>query len=71
MPVILPKEKQDEWLMEIRTEQDKERLLQLARPLDEGSLKAVAVQQLLGKSGVGNSVKAAEPYRYPGLLLEL
>jgi putative SOS response-associated peptidase YedK len=71
MPVILPKEKQDEWLIDIKTDTDKEHILQLAKPFDEQLMKAYTVPQLIGKEGVGNSPQAKTEHKYEEFVLEL
>jgi len=68
MPVILTKENQDAWLMEIKTEADKKLLMRLGEPLDEKLLQAHTVRQLIGKAGVGNSPEAREKYDYADLV---
>ena len=71
MPVILPKAKQDEWLIPCKNEADKKRLMDLIKPFDETLLKAYTVPRLLGKEGVGNSSKALEHFEYSELELKL
>jgi putative SOS response-associated peptidase YedK len=68
MPVILTKENQDAWLMDIKTEADKKLLMRLGEPLDEKLLQAHTVRQLIGKAGVGNSPEAREKYDYADLV---
>lgn len=71
MPVILPTEKQDEWLMPCKTEADKKHIDSLIKPFDDGLLKAYTVPRLLGKEGVGNSPKALEHFNYSELELKV
>ncbi len=71
MPFVLPKEIQDEWLMEVNTENDKKHLLSLAQPLEDGYLSAYPVAQLIGKEGVGNSEDALKKKEYADLELHL
>jgi putative SOS response-associated peptidase YedK len=68
MPVILPKEKQDEWLIDLKTEEDKKHIISLARPLDPDYMKAYTVPQLIGKNGVGNTEQARTEYKYEDLV---
>jgi len=64
MPVFLSKEKQDEWLMEVKTDEDKTRLSGLCVACDESLLELHTVQPLIGKSGVGNRPEATQVHRY-------
>lgn len=65
MPVILAPEKQDEWLMEIRTEEDKKKLLELAVPFSEDQLEAYTVARLSGKEAIGNVPEVEQVMKYP------
>jgi putative SOS response-associated peptidase YedK len=67
MPVILPKELQDAWLMECRTEADKEHLKSLIRPLEDGLLRAYTVGRLRGRNAVGNIAEIEKEVIYPEL----
>jgi putative SOS response-associated peptidase YedK len=69
MPVILLKEQQDEWLMDCRSEVDKQRLISLIKPLENGLLKAYTVGRLRGKSAVGNVPEIEKEVIYPELSL--
>jgi putative SOS response-associated peptidase YedK len=71
MPVILSKEKQEEWLIPCNTEADKKHLMELIKPFDEDLLTAYTVPRLLGKEGVGNSSKAIEKFEYSELELKV
>lgn len=64
MPVILEKEKQDEWLITCKTEADKEHLLGLIKPFDENKLTAYTVGRLRGKQAVGNVPAVENAYIY-------
>ena len=70
MPVILPKERQDEWLMECKTEADKAHLQSLMQPLEDGLLKAYPVGRLRGKTAMGNVPEAEREAKYEGLVLD-
>lgn len=71
MPVILTKSNQDEWLVDVKTDLDKQHILDLGKPLDPTLLKAHSVPQLIGKAGVGNTIEATQEHKYEDLLLEL
>jgi putative SOS response-associated peptidase YedK len=70
MPVILPKEKQDEWLIDIKTDADKDHIMQLAQPFNEQLIQAYTVPQLIGKEGAGNSPQAKTEFKYDDLVLD-
>jgi putative SOS response-associated peptidase YedK len=69
MPVILPKEKQDDWLRPCRSEEDKVKLNQLLIPFDDRQLQFHTVHRLKGKDSVGNTPEADKEYIYPELNL--
>jgi putative SOS response-associated peptidase YedK len=65
MPLLLPKEAQDSWLLD-------NRLLKTSALIKEAQklkLKAHTVQKLSGKRAVGNASKALEKHTYPELNL--
>lgn len=70
MPVILPKEKQDEWLIEYKGDQDKAHLQSLIRPFDESLLKVHTVGPLLGKNAMPNTEEAEREVLYADLQFE-
>lgn len=67
MPVILPKGRQDEWLIDIKTEEDKKHIMSLCVPYDQELMQAYTVQQLAGKTGLGNVPAAREHHSYAEL----
>lgn len=67
MPVILPQEKQDEWLMDCKTENDQKHLQSLMQPLDETLLKAYTVGRINGKNAMANTEEAENEVSYAGL----
>lgn len=69
MPVILPKEKQDDWLMDCKTEADKKQLQDLLKPLNDNLLEAHTVAKLLGKEAIGNVKEVELEVKYPDLAL--
>ncbi len=68
MPVILPKEKQDEWLIDCKTDLDRKHLESMIKPLDESLLEAHTVARLLGKEAIGNVKEAENKVEYPELI---
>jgi putative SOS response-associated peptidase YedK len=68
MPVILPREKQNEWLTEIKSEDDKKHILSLCRPYDDNLMEAHTVGQLIGKTGIGNLPEARQYHKYEELV---
>lgn len=67
MPVILPKEKQNDWLIPYKDESTVEKLQQLLIPFDDGELEAYTVHKLKGKESVGNVPEAEEMFKYDEL----
>jgi putative SOS response-associated peptidase YedK len=66
MPVILPRGRQNDWLIPCKNDEDKKRLRALIKPY-EGELKAYPVAQLIGKNAVGNVPKARNEVLYEEL----
>lgn len=66
MPVILPKDRQEEWLQPINSELDKTAILNLCIPSDQEML-AYPVGTLRGKMASPNSIEALKEIAYPGL----
>ncbi|MCC6370217.1 MAG: SOS response-associated peptidase [Bacteroidia bacterium] len=64
MPVILTKETQDEWLIDCKTEQDKEHLQSLIKPLDENLLTTYTVGRISGKNSMANTKEAENEVIY-------
>ncbi|HLG02488.1 MAG TPA: SOS response-associated peptidase [Bacteroidia bacterium] len=67
MPLILPKEMQNEWLIPFEGDQTKIRLMQLAEPFDASLMKAHPVKRLKGKEAIGNIPEAEEKFAYPDI----
>jgi len=63
MPVILPKEKQDEWL----SNSGEEYLKTLLQPFDENLLRYQTVGRLKGKDQLGNVQEVENDVIYPEL----
>ncbi|HQQ95494.1 MAG TPA: SOS response-associated peptidase [Bacteroidia bacterium] len=70
MPVILPKEKQDEWLEVCKTKEDQENLLKLCKPYPENLLRFHTVRPLRGKQYPGDTAEAEAYFEYPELHME-
>lgn len=70
MPVILPKDKQDLWLMEIKSAEDQQKLLELCVPFPDEDLSYHTVRPLRGKNYPGDTIRATEAVQYPELELE-
>jgi putative SOS response-associated peptidase YedK len=67
MPLILNKKDQEVWLMEIKSEEDKNRIMQLAQAITAEELIAHTVQKLKGKQAIGNLPEAEKEYFYEEL----
>ncbi|MBK9282795.1 MAG: SOS response-associated peptidase [Sphingobacteriaceae bacterium] len=67
MPVILDKEKQDEWLKPCISDDDKLKLLNLCVPYADANLKYHSVSKLKGKNAVGDNENALKEYSYEDL----
>ncbi len=67
MPLILAKEKQDEWLIDLKSDADKEHIMSLAKPYAAEEMSAYTVPQLIGKNGVGNAPEATKEFVYEEL----
>lgn len=67
MPLIIPKELEDEWLRPVNDELDIERIQSIVQPYDTEEMKAFPVSRLKGKEAVGNSPEAIEKVIYPEL----
>lgn len=68
MPVILPREKQDEWLMVCKSDEDKSKINSLLIPFEENLMQAHTVNRLKGKEAVGNVEAAEQPHAYEELI---
>lgn len=56
MPVMLPDELEDKWLIEVKDELDIKELEELLKPYPESEMQAHTVGKLRGKYAVGNPV---------------
>lgn len=68
MPVILPEELADKWLIDYKDELDKKSLMALLLEYPADELASHTVRQLRGKNGSGNVELASEPFEYPELV---
>ncbi|MCB9240953.1 MAG: SOS response-associated peptidase [Flavobacteriales bacterium] len=71
MPVILPEEQADDWLIDWRGDLETAKLMDLMHPYPQEELTAYPVQRLRGKEALGNVPQAIEEFHYPELELEL
>jgi putative SOS response-associated peptidase YedK len=69
MPVILPKELEQDWLKPVNDKADRELIQSLIQPYPEDLMEAWPVHQVKGKKGVGNSEQAIQRHHYPELML--
>lgn len=67
MPVILPKELENEWLQPVTSTIDRKRLLDYLIPFDSNALDAFTVSKLRGKNSLGNIKEAQERKVYQEL----
>ena len=67
MPLILPKHKQNDWLIDCKTELDKMYLQSLIVPYNEEELIAYTVKRLKGKNAIGNVPEIEKEVAYPEL----
>lgn len=70
MPVIIPKDKQNHWLMECKNEDDKQKIISLIQPFNEELLEFYSVRRIKGKGAVGDVKEAEEKFDYPELAFE-
>jgi len=70
MPLILNKEDEMNWLKEYPENDLQNQLKKLIRSFDAKEMEAYTVNKLRGKSAVGNTPKAAEPFIYKELVFD-
>ncbi len=70
MPVILPDDKADDWLIPCHNDVDQSKLLDMLEPYPQDLLQAHTVHRLRGKEALGNVPEAAEEFFYEELSLE-
>ncbi len=67
MPLILPKEREQNWLNPIHEKADQDLIESLVQPYDEKELEAFTVRRLRGKEAIGNKPEAVQSFRYSEL----
>ncbi|MGJ8592288.1 MAG: SOS response-associated peptidase [Aquaticitalea sp.] len=67
MPLILPEELADNWLMDYTDELDQKALEELIQEYPTEELASHTVHQIRGKNGTGNVEAASDVYEYPEL----
>ena len=67
MPLIIPKELEDEWLKPIEDPLAIEELKEIIKPYDTEEMMAYPVSRLKGKQAAGNAPEAIEKVSYPEL----
>lgn len=67
MPLILPKEKQNDWLIDCKTEMDLKYIQSLIKPFDANLMEAYPVGKLKGKEAIGNVVDVIKKVNYDEL----
>jgi putative SOS response-associated peptidase YedK len=67
MPLIIPKQFDDDWLKPVNNYSDKELIAEITRPFPDSELESFTVRRLRGKEAVGNKPEALHPFRYPEL----
>lgn len=68
MPVILPKDKQNDWLAPIKSKLDKEALQKLLVPFPDERLEYYTVGRLKGKNAIGDTEQVEQKVIYPELI---
>src|SRR6185436_1060716 len=67
MPLILPKNVENDWLKPINSSADEQLLNHIIKSYNENELDAYTVRRLRGKEAIGNVPEAVKPYNYPEL----
>lgn len=67
MPVILPEEKEDDWLKPIHSELDLQHIESLIQEFPESDLEAYTVSRLRGKEYMGNVEEISDRFEYAEL----
>ncbi len=67
MPLILPEELQEQWLLNIDEPTDKELVEELIKPYPDDELEAHTVARLKGKNAIGNVKEASKEVVYAEL----
>lgn len=64
MPLVLPKEHQDEWLISFENENTIKQLTELSKSVNSSYFSAHTVRKIKGKNAVGNLPEAEEEFVY-------
>ena len=67
MPVILSRENENKWLIDIQAKIDQEQIQTLIQPYEESEMVGYTVPKLKGKDGIGNIKDAIREFRYSEL----
>jgi putative SOS response-associated peptidase YedK len=67
MPLILPKDAEQDWLKPIHEKADQDLVESLVQSYPENELDAFTVKRLTGKEAAGNTPEALRLYRYQEL----
>ena len=67
MPVILPLELEDKWLIPIEDELDIKSIQKMIREYPDKELDAYTVRRLRGKEYIGNVEEVSGPFEYAEL----
>jgi len=68
MPLILPEDAINDWLsVEVKSDAEIKRILELIKPYNEKELQAHTVQRLRGKNAVKNNPRSDQKVNYPEL----
>jgi len=67
MPLIIPRELEDEWLKPIDDPLDMNEIKSIIKPYDEEEMQSWTVPKIKGKEAVGNVPEAIEKVTYPEL----
>jgi putative SOS response-associated peptidase YedK len=64
MPVILSRENERKWLIDVQSRADQDQIQALIHPYEESEMIAYTVPKLKGKDGIGNNRDAIKEFRY-------
>ena len=67
MPLLLPREIQEQWLAPVNSSQDIKMIQELVQAYPANDMEAYPVGRLRGKNAVGNLPEVLEPVNYPEL----
>jgi putative SOS response-associated peptidase YedK len=70
MPLILQEEMQEDWLIEIKNENDQTKIENLVKPYPDNLLRSFTVGPIKGKKAIGNKNTVIKQHIYPELIAE-